>query len=155
MKSNIIQKTIPFLLMVFAITIISCNKEEPFGGNKTKNGEYKIVVKQSGDIDDFNISASFTGGNTLNSGILNNAGEDLGMSYSLTSSEAKQSTYTYKTAKDGTLIIYTITAQSSDIYKKINVEVQLYFNLKLIDTRYRTFQGNDNSPWSVSWSQIE
>lgn len=149
------QIVLPLIIMIITFFIPSCSSEDVIGDkNQAKKGEYMMLVKQNGDIESFDISASFTGGNGVNSGILNEKGEDLGFSYSLSSEESKQTEYYYKTTSEGVVMIYTLLATCSDLSKKLDVEISLYFNKKLVDTRQKSFQGSDSSPWSVTWSQV-
>lgn len=147
---------VSFIFMIVAFFTTSCSGEDIIGDkNQAKKGEYMMLIKQSGDIESFDILASFTGGNGVNSGILNEKGEDLGFSYSLSSEESKQTEYCYKTTSEGVVMIYTLLATCSDLSKKLDVEISLYFNKKLVDTRQKSFQGSNTSPWSVTWSQVE
>ena len=147
---------VSFIFMIVAFFTTSCCGEDIIGDkNQAKKGEYMMLVKQSGDIESFDILASFTGGNGVNSGILNEKGEDLGFSYSLSLEESKQTKYCYKTTSEGVVMIYTLLATCSDLSKKLDVEISLYFNKKLVDTRQKSFQGSNTSPWSVTWSQVE
>lgn len=150
------QIIVPFIFMIVAFFTTSCSGEDVIGDkNQAKKGEYMMRVKQSGDIESFDISASFTGGNGVNSGILNEESEDLGFSYSLSSEESKQTEYCYKTTFEGVVMIYTLLATCSDLSKKLDVEISLYFNKKLVDIRQKSFRGSDTSPWSVTWSQVK
>ena len=148
------KKIIFFLLTLLAFVNFSCSSDSDDSSN-AKKGVYKMVVTQSGDIDDFTISTSLTGGNALNNGIFDESGSDLGMSYTLTNAENKRKTYTYQTANDGVMMIFVQLATCKDITKSMTTNVKVYFNGKEVDDKSRTFKGEDTSPLNITWSQVK
>lgn len=149
-------KKILFLMMLVlsAIMSFSCSKDSDDSSN-AKKGTYKMVITQTGDIDDFTISTTLTGGNGLNNGIFDESGSDLGMTYKLTDIENKRSTYTYQTATDGVMMIFVQLATCKDLSKSMTTTVKVYFNGNLVDERSRTYKGEDTSPLNISWSQVK
>lgn len=147
------KKILFILLILSAFVNISCSSdsEDP---NTFKKGTYKIVVTQSGDIDDFTISTSLSGGNALNNGIFDESGKDLGMSYKLSDEENKRTTYSYHTAEDGVMVIFVQLATCEDTSKSMTTNVKVYFNGKEVDDKSRTYKGQDTSPFTVNWSQV-
>ena len=147
------------LLLMFACLmtgISGCSKDEDNGlKNQFLHGSYRMEITQTGDIASFSVITSVNGGNGLNNGIFNEQGEDLGASYRLTNEENRRSTYSYHTADDGVLMIFTQLATCDDPGKSMTTKVKVYFKGKLIDTKERTFKGTDTSPFQVSWSQIK
>ena len=137
------------------LVIVTCCKKDDEPATNAKRGEYKMTITQSGDMDDFKISATIAGGNTLNNGIQNADGKDLGMSYSLTDEESKRESYTYKTADDAITMSSVISATCEDLTKKLNVKVEVFFKGELIDTKTREFKGKDTSPLTVSHTQLK
>ncbi|WP_300793993.1 beta-barrel fold lipoprotein [uncultured Bacteroides sp.] len=137
------------------VFVSSCSKNEPEGGSNAVKGKYKIEVTQTGDLEYFTIDTSITGGNGLNNGIYDENGNDLGTSYSLSEKESKRSFYSYETADDGITLIFVQLAYCEDLTKSMTTEVKVYFNGKLFDTIKRTFKGEDTSPLSKHWIQVE
>ena len=148
-----------FVYCIFIIIglffVSSCSKNEPEGGSNAVKGKYKIEVTQTGDLEYFTIDTSITGGNGLNNGIYDENGNDLGTSYSLSEKESKRSFYSYETADDGITLIFVQLAYCEDLTKSMTTEVKVYFNGKLFDTIKRTFKGEDTSPLSKHWMQVE
>ena len=114
-----------------------------------------MVITQTGDIDDFTISTTLTGGNALNNGIFDESGSDLGMTYKLSDSENKRATYTYQTATDGVMMIFVQLATCKDLSKSMTTNVKIYFNGTLVDEKDRTYTGEDTSPLNITWSQVK
>lgn len=114
-----------------------------------------MIITQTGDIEDFTISTTLTGGNGLNNGIFDESGSDLGMTYKLTDIENKQTTYTYHTAADGVMMIFVQLATCKDLSKSMTTNVKVYFDGNIIDEKSRTFKGEDTSPLNITWSQVE
>ena len=149
------KKILCFMMLVLsAIVYISCSKDSDESSNAQK-GTYKMVITQTGDIDDFTISTTLTGGNGLNNGIFDESGSDLGMTYKLTDSESKRATYTYQTAMDGVMMIFVQLATCKDLSKSMTTKVQVYFNGNLVDEKSRTYTGEDTSPLNITWSQVK
>ena len=140
-------------LFTMLVMITGCKKEE--NSTNAEKGEYKMVITQSGDISDFNISATVTGGNTINNGIQDVDGKDLGVSYSLTDAECERPNYTYKTANDAITMNCVISATCEDLTKVFTAQVEVFFNGELIDIQTREFKGKDTSPLTVSHTQIK
>ena len=95
-----------------------------------------MVITQTGDIDDFTISTTLTGGNALDS-------------------ENKRATYTYQTATDGVMMIFVQLATCKDLSKSMTTNVKVYFNGTLVDEKSRTYTGEDTSPLNITWSQVK
>lgn len=140
------------VVIALFISIFGCSKNND--ENQFLHGTYKMVITQTGDIDDFQFITSLNGGNALNNGIFNEQEEDLGMNYTLTNAENKRSKYLYHTAPDGVIMIFTQIAMCKDLTKSMTTKVEVYFNNELVDTKEHTFIGEDTSPFQVSWSQI-
>lgn len=140
-----------YLLMSFVVLVTlisSCSKDDD--KNQFLHGTYKMVITQTGDINDFDLITGVSGGNALNNGIFNEKGEELGMSYTLTKAENQRTNYSYHTAGDGAMMIFTQSATCKDLSKSMTTKVEVYFNSKLVDTKERTFKGTDTSPLQVS-----
>lgn len=148
------KKILFILLILSAFVNFSCSSDSDHSTNAQK-GIYKMVVTQSGDIDDFSIITSLTGGNALNNGVFDESGSDLGMHYTLTDNENKRKTYTYQTAKDGVMMIFIQLATCKDLSKSMTTNVKVYFNGEEIDNKSRTFKGEDTSPLNITWSQVK
>lgn len=147
-----------YFLILLAISVAlfsSCGNDDDGDKNQFLHGTYKMVITQTGDLNDFSYITSLSGGNGLNNGIFNEQGEDLGMNYQLTNAENLRSSYSYHTAEDGALMIFTQLATCEDLTKSVTTKVEVYFNGNLIDTKERTFKGTDTSVFQVSWSQIK
>lgn len=114
-----------------------------------------MVITQTGDIDDFTINTTLTGGNGLNNGIFDESGSDLGMTYMLTDNENKRATYSYRTATDGVMMIFVQLATCKDLSKSMTTNVMVYFNGELVDEKSRTYKGEDTSPLNITWSQVK
>lgn len=138
-------------LLTTLISSCSKNKDE----NQFLHGTYKMVITQTGDVNDFELITGITGGNGLNNGIFDEQGKDLGMNYYLTNAENRRSGYSYHTANDGVMMIFTQSATCEDRSKSMTTKVEVYFNGKLMDTKERTFRGTDTSTFQVSWSQVK
>lgn len=144
------------LLVAFTLLMVllsSCSKDED--KNQFLHGTYKMVITQTGDIASFEQVVGIGGGNGLNNGIFDDQGNDLGMNYRLNNEEKQRSSYSYHTAEDGIMMIFTQVATCDDLNKSMTTKVEVYFDEKLIDTKERTFKGTDSSPFQVSWSQIK
>lgn len=149
------KKIVFFMMLVLsAVMSFSCSNDSDDSSN-AKKGTYKMVITQTGDIDDFTISTTLTGGNGLNNGIFDESGSDLGMTYKLTNIENKRSTYTYQTATDGVMMIFVQLATCKDLSKSMTTTVKVYFNGNLVDEKSRTYKGEDTSPLNISWSQVK
>ena len=139
-----------YLLVVFTFLMVllsSCSKDED--KNQFLHGTYKMVITQTGDIANFEQTVGIGGGNGLNNGIFDEQGNDLGMSYLLNNEEKLRSSYSYHTAEDGIMMIFTQLAICEDLSQSMTTKVEVYFNGKLIDTKERTFKGTDSSPFQV------
>lgn len=145
-----------YLLVAFALLMVllsSCSEDED--KNQFLHGTYKMVITQTGDIADFEQVVGIGGGNGLNNGIFDDQGNDLGMNYRLNDEEIQRSSYSYHTAEDGIMMIFTQSATCDDINKSMTTKVEVYFDGKLIDTKERTFKGLDSSVFQVTWSQTK
>lgn len=147
MKKNLLLVAFTFLMVLLS----SCSKDED--KNQFLHGTYKMVITQTGDIADFEQTVGIGGGNGLNSGIFDEQGKDLGMNYRLNNEEKLRSSYTYHTAEDGIMMIFTQLATCEDLSRSLTTKVEVYFNGKLMDTKEHTFRGTDSSPFQVTWSQ--
>ncbi|KDS11928.1 hypothetical protein M089_4155 [Bacteroides ovatus str. 3725 D9 iii] len=145
-----------FLLVAFTFLMVllsSCSKDED--KNQFLHGTYKMVIIQTGDVADFELTVGIGGGNGLNNGIFDEQGNDLGMNYRLNNEEKQRSSYSYHTAGDGIMMIFTQVATCDDLSKAMTTKVEVYFDEKLIDKKERTFKGTDSSPFQVNWSQTK
>lgn len=145
-----------YLLVAFTVLMVllsSCSKDED--KNQALHGTYKMVITQTGDIADFEQVVGIGGGNGLNNGIFDEQGNDLGMNYRLNNEEKLRSSYSYHTAEDGIMIMFTQVATCEDLNKSMTTKVEVYFDGKLIDTKERTFKGLDSSVFQVTWSQVK
>lgn len=149
MKKNCLLVAFTFLMVL----LTSCSKDE--NKNQALHGTYKMVITQTGDIADFELTVGIGGGNGLNNGIFDEQGKDLGMNYRLNNEEKLRSSYSYHTAEDGIMMIFTQLATCEDLSKSMTTKVEVYFDGKLIDTKERTFKGIDSSPFQVTWSQAK
>ena len=140
-------------LFTMLVMITGCKKDE--NSTNAEKGEYRMIITQSGDMSDFKISATVTGGNALNNGIQDADGKDLGMSYSLTDAESKRVSYTYSTSTDAITMSCVISATCEDLTKEFTTQVEVFFNGELIDLKTREFKGKDTSPLAVSYTQIK
>ncbi len=144
------------LLVAFALFMVllsSCSKDED--KNQFLHGTYKMVITQTGDIASFEQVVGIGGGNGLNNGIFDDQGNDLGMNYRLNDEEKQRSSYSYHTAEDGIMMMFTQVATCDDLSKSMTTKVEVYFDGKLIDTKERTFKGLDSSVFQVTWSQTK
>lgn len=145
-----------YLLVAFTVLMVllsGCSKDED--KNQALHGTYKMVITQTGDIADFEQVVGIGGGNGLNNGIFDEQGNDLGMNYRLNNEEKQRSSYSYHTAEDGIMIMFTQVATCEDLNKSMTTKVEVYFDGKLIDTKERTFKGLDSSVFQVTWSQVK
>lgn len=145
-----------YLLVAFTVLMVllsGCSKDED--KNQALYGTYKMVITQTGDIADFEQVVGIGGGNGLNNGIFDEQGNDLGMNYRLNNEEKQRSSYSYHTAEDGIMIMFTQVATCEDLNKSMTTKVEVYFDGKLIDTKERTFKGLDSSVFQVTWSQVK
>lgn len=145
-----------YLLVAFTFLMVllsSCSKDED--KNQALHGTYKMAITQTGDIASFEQTVGIGGGNGLNNGIFDEQGNDLGMNYRLNNEEKQRPSYSYHTAEDGIMMIFTQLAICEDLSKSMTTKVEVYFNGKLIDTKERTFKGLDSSVFQVTWSQTK
>lgn len=149
MKKNCLLVAFTFLMVL----LTSCSNDE--NKNQALHGTYKMVITQTGDIADFELTVGIGGGNGLNNGIFDEQGKDLGMNYRLNNEEKLRSSYSYHTAEDGIMMIFTQLATCEDLSKSMTTKVEVYFDGKLIDTKEHTFKGIDSSPFQVTWSQAK
>lgn len=132
-----------FMTCVLTITA-SCSSPEKIEEAKLKQGEYKVKITQTVDLDSFTITREVVGGNAIDKGIIDAlTNEYKGFAYAFTDEENYRSSYSYKTTKDGAWITCNIALVGGNSSKNVKIKGEIFLNNKLLGRKENTYNGGE------------